>query len=181
MSGYSDLQLDALGELANIGSGTAAGALSALIGLPVDVSVPHARALPLADAVQAEQPVTMIALPILGDLDGVVLLRFTRDDAAALCGVLGVEAGTELGDSALHEIGNIVGASYLGALGTTTGMAIEPGPPQAASDMLGASTADVALLLDSSLIVEGVDCTVSFLLVPGTEGVRDLLARLGID
>ena len=44
-SPYSDLQLDALRELANIGSGTAATALSSMLGRPVDVSVPSARAL----------------------------------------------------------------------------------------------------------------------------------------
>jgi chemotaxis protein CheC len=196
VSTYSELQLDALGELANIGSGTAAGALSSMIGLPVDVSVPNARALPLADAVDAagpaEQPVTAVALPVVGDLEGIVLMIFAGDNADRLCSVLGVEAGTEMGLSALSEIGNIVGASYLGALGTTTGQQIEPGPPQAASDMLGAlvssilaasaDTADVALLLDSALRVEGSgDATISFILVPSTASVRDLLAKLGIE
>jgi chemotaxis protein CheC len=195
MSTYSDLQLDALGELANIGSGTAATALSQMIGMPVDVSVPNAQALSLADAVDAagppEQPVTAIALPVIGDLQGVVLMLFSDEHAASLCTLLGVEAGTEMGFSALSEIGNIVGASYLGALGMTTGLAIEPGPPQAAADMLGAlvssllaasaETAEIALLLDSSLTVEGVGAQVSFLLVPSTTSVRELLARLGID
>ncbi len=35
-----------------------------------------------------------------------------------LCRMLGVEPGSELADSALREIGNILGASYLAALGT---------------------------------------------------------------
>ena len=191
---YSDLQLDALGELANIGSGTAATALSSMIGRPVDISVPNARALPLADAVDAAGPVdqlvTAVALPVKGDLEGIVLMVFSQEDAASLCTILGVEAGTEMGDSALSEIGNIVGASYLNALGQTIGMEIEPGPPQAASDMLGAlvssilaasaETADVALMLDSSLVVEGDGASVSFILVPSTVSVRELLARLGL-
>ena len=50
---YSELQLDALRELANVGSGTAATALSSMLGQPVDISVPAALALPLADAVDA--------------------------------------------------------------------------------------------------------------------------------
>jgi chemotaxis protein CheC len=196
MSTYSDLQLDALGELANIGSGTAAGALSSMIGLPVDVSVPNARALSLADAVDAagpaEQRVTAVALPVIGDLEGIVLMIFSAEDAARLCSVLGVDADTEMGLSALNEIGNIVGASYLRALGATTGQEIEPGPPQAATDMLGAlvssilaafaDTADMALLLDSALRVEGGnDASISFILVPSTASVRGLLAKLGIN
>ena len=119
------------------------------------------------------------------------MMVFSQDDAHRLCSVLGVDADTEMGMSALNEIGNIVGASYLGALGTTIGQVIEPGPPQLASDMLGAlvssilaasaETADVALVLDSALQVEGGnDATISFILVPSTASVRGLLERLGL-
>ena len=195
MSTYTELQLDALGELANIGSGTAAGALSSMVGLPVDISVPNARALPLADAVDAAGPpelqVTAVALPVIGDLEGIVLMIFSPDDATRLCSVLGVDADSEMGLSALNEIGNIVGASYLGALGMTTGQSIEPGPPQAASDMLGAlvssilaasaDSADIAIMLDSALHVEGGnDASISFILVPSTASVRGLLTHLGL-
>ncbi len=194
MTTFTDQQLDALGELANIGSGTAAGALSTMLGRPVDVSVPSARALPLADAVDAAgdpaTPATGVALPVLGELDAVVLMLFAQADADALCTLFGVEPGGEMAASALGEVGNILGASYLGALGATTGLALEPGPPQVAADMLGAlvssvlaaraATADVALLLDSSLTVEGEGCSLSFILVPGTESVHELLGRLGL-
>ena len=61
---YTDLQLDALRELANIGSGKASTALSMLLGRAVDISVPKARALSFADAVEAagdyEQEITGI-------------------------------------------------------------------------------------------------------------------------
>ena len=117
---YTDLQLDALRELANIGSGTAATALSQMLGRPVDISVPNALALPLTDAVEAvgepEADVTGIVLPLVGDMDAIVVLVFPVADAASLCGLLGVEAGTDIGLSALAEIGNILGASYVGSL-----------------------------------------------------------------
>ena len=50
---YTDMQLDALRELANIASGTAATSLSQMLGRDVDLNVPKAFALPLADAVDA--------------------------------------------------------------------------------------------------------------------------------
>ena len=61
-------QLDALRELANIGSGTAGTALSQMLGRSVDISVPNALVLPLAEAVEAvgdaEEDVTgVVALP----------------------------------------------------------------------------------------------------------------------
>jgi chemotaxis protein CheC len=191
---YTEIELDALRELANIGSGTAATALSTMLGRSVDVSVPKVLALPLAEAVEAvgepESIVTAVVLPIFGDIGGIVTLLFKPDDAACVCGLLGVDADSEWGMSALAEIGNILGSSYVGAFVSMTGLAIEPRPPQTASDMLSAivstllvadaEESDLALLLDSELIVEGEECSFSFMLVPAADGVSELLGRLGL-
>ena len=194
MSRYTDIQLDALRELANIGSGTASTALSSMLGRSVDISVPNAFVMPMAEAVgtigDPESEATGVVLGIVGEMPGSVLLLFTPKDAELMCGLLGVEAGTEFGVSALMEIGNIVGASYINALGQMIGLELEPTPPAAATDMLGAivetvlaeraGAGDVALLLDSDLVVEGEDCSVSFLLVPDQGGVDQMLQRLGV-
>jgi chemotaxis protein CheC len=191
---YTALQLDALRELANIGSGTAGTALSQMLGRPVDISVPAALALPVADAVDAvgapEEEVTGVVIPLAGDMQAIVLLVFPTADAGSLCGLLGVEPGTDVGLSALGEIGNILGASYVGSLGAMTGLDLEPTPPQLVTDMLAAivstvlaSTAtmtDQALILDSELTVEGESCSLSFLLLPAAGGVDALLARMGM-
>jgi chemotaxis protein CheC len=69
------------------------------------------------------------------------------------------------------------------------GMEIEPCPPETAWDLLGAIVATVllgqgesegALLLDSSLLVEGEECGLSFLLLPAGRGISELLERLGL-
>jgi chemotaxis protein CheC len=191
---YTDMQLDALRELANIGSGKASTALSMLLGRSVDISVPSARALSFADAVDAtgdpETEITGILLGTVGDLEGIVLLLVSPADAETICALLGVEAGSEYVDSALGEVGNIVGSSYINALAEMTGMAIEPTPPATATDMLGAivetvlagqaHAGDVALMLDSQLRVEGEDCSIGFMLVPSRDGVDELLERLGL-
>jgi chemotaxis protein CheC len=191
---YSDLELDALRELANIGSGTAATALSQMLARPIDVSVPKAAALPLAEAVEAvgdpELLVTGVVLPVFGDLTGMAVLLFGEADADRICLLLGVEPGDEYATSALAEIGNILCSSYLGAIVAMTGLSIEPGPPQTASDMLAAIVAtilaqnaaenDIALLLDSDIKIEGEESSFQFMLVPSAEGVQHLLARLGL-
>jgi chemotaxis protein CheC len=191
---YTDLQLDAMRELANIGSGQAATALASMLGKEVELSVPRALALPLADAVDAVGPadktVSSVVLPIFGEIDALVLLLFPQEDAATLCGMLGVEAGTEVGDSAIGEIGNILGTSYINALASMAGLAIEPKPPHVVTDMLGAIVAtllsqtvgetDSALVLDTGLAVAGVACELSFLLLPTTGGIAELLGRLGV-
>jgi chemotaxis protein CheC len=190
----TELQLDALRELANISSGTAATSLSQMLGRDVDLNVPKAFALPLAEAVDAAgdpaQEVTGIVLGVEGDVPGAVLLLVPPAGAATLCSLLGVEPGSEVGDSALGEIGNILGAAYLNALSSMTGLSMLPTTPQVITDLLGAIVAtvlagavghgDTALVLDSELDITGEPCAISFLLLPDAGGVNDLLAPLGL-
>ena len=72
-SPYNEMQLDALRELANIGSGNAATALSQMLGEDVSLQVPRALALPLADAVdeagESEAVVTGVVLEVAGHFD----------------------------------------------------------------------------------------------------------------
>ena len=190
----TDIQLDALREMANIGSGNAATSLASMLGRPVDLSVPMAVALPLAEAVEAvgdnESVVTAVAIPVMGELEGIVLLTFPVPSAHVLSGFLGVVDDPEMELSALGEIGNILGSAYVNALGAMTGIEMEPCPPQAATDMLGAIVAtvlasaaqdsDTALLLDSNLTVEGAACEFGFVFVPYENGIVQLLTRLGL-
>ena len=191
---YNELQLDALRELANIGAGTAATALSQMLAHEVTLTVSRAVAPPLAEAVASAGPpedvVNGIVIPLEGDLQALVLLLISKDDAQTLCGLLGVEAGTEVGDSALREIGNIMGASYLNALGGMTGLSLVLCPPQLATDTLGSIVAsllaeaagetETALVLNSELGLASQPCAVSFLLIPIGGSVTTLLAPLGL-
>lgn len=190
----SEIQLDALRELANIASGTAATALSQMLAREVEINVPRALALAPADAVEscgdAESVVAGVVVPIQGHIDGIVLLLIPDDAAGRLCGLLGVRAHTEWGDSALREIGNILATSYLNALGAMTGLEMEPAPPHLHVDMLAAIVStllvdacaadELALVLDSELTVSGEPCQISFLLLPTCGQIFDLLAPLGL-
>ncbi len=190
----SDEQLDALSELANIGAGTAATALSQMLAQEVMLSVPRALALPLADAVAAAGPpdqiVTGVVIPLQGDLDAIVVLLISSKDAQTLCSLLGVEAGTEVGESALSEIGNILGASYMSALAGMTGLSLELCPPQLLTDLLASIVAsllaltagdnDTALMLDTALDLAEHPCELSFLLIPVGGSITTLLAPLGL-
>jgi chemotaxis protein CheC len=191
---YSELQLDALRELANIASGGAATALSQMLGQEVELNVPRALALGLADAVDAagapDELVSGIVLGLEGDIDGLVLLLVPMNDAQTLCQLLGVDAGTEVGDSALAEIGNILGTSYLNAIASMTGLELMPTPPFVATDLLAAIVAsvlaqsagesEVALVLDSNLMLADTACSLSFMLLPASGRADDLLAPLGL-
>jgi chemotaxis protein CheC len=197
MTRYSSVQLDALTEVANIGSGHAATALSSMIGRSVELRVPRARALSVADAVEAVGPleteVTAVLLGITGAFDALMLLVVVPESATRLCSLLGVEAASEVGRSALGEIGNILGSAYLSAIALMSSLELAPTPPETISDYLGAvlssvtvasaGGSDAVLMLDSELSVEGVEPEISlpFLLIPKTGGITPLLHALGVE
>jgi chemotaxis protein CheC len=190
----TELQLDALRELANIASGHAATALAQMLGTEVDLSVPGALALPRADALttygSADGSVAGVVTPLEGDIEGVVLLLIPSGHAETMCRLLGVVPCSEVGDSALREIGTILGASYLNALSAITGLELAPCPPRLATDSPEAIFSSVAaepadnselvLVLDSVLHVAELPCSISFLLLPTAGGVSELLAPLGL-
>jgi chemotaxis protein CheC len=194
MTSFTDQQLDALRELANIGSGNAGTALGSMLGKTVDISIPTAAVLPLADAVAiAGRPDELrhgIVVPVVGDMEAIVLLLFPDADARTLCGIYGIEPSTPDGRSMLGEVGNILGTNYINVLAQMASMTLEPRPPQVVEDMLGAivqsvllgrgEDVDHALILDSALMVAGEQCSLSFLLLPNHGGVRQLLERLGL-
>jgi len=194
MTTFSDMQLDALRELANIGSGNAGTALSTMLGKSVDISVPTAAALPLAEAVAiAGAPDELrygVVVPIVGDFEAIVVLLFPEADARTLCGIYGIEPSTPDGYSMLGEVGNILGTNYINVLAQMVGMELEPDPPQVVEDMLGSILSTVligrgddveeALILDSNLLVEDENCSLSFLLLPNHGGIKELLGRLGL-
>jgi chemotaxis protein CheC len=194
MTTFSDMQLDALRELANIGSGNAGTALGAMLGKSVDINVPTAAALPLDEAVAiAGAPDELrfgVVVPMVGDFEAIVVLLFPEDDAKKLTNIYGIEPSTPDGYSMLGEVGNILGTNYINALAQMVGMEMEPQPPQVVEDMLASilstvligrgDDVDEALILDSNLLVEEEECTLSFLLLPNHGGIKELLGRLGL-
>ncbi|HME66992.1 MAG TPA: chemotaxis protein CheC [Streptosporangiaceae bacterium] len=190
--GLSPTQLGAMSDLAVAGSETAATTLSSLIGRPVELDEPQGVALPVAEAIERCGPsdavVTAIAVPTGGDLDGLAVICMPPPTVNTLCELLGVSADDDIGVSALCEVGNILGASYLGALAGMTGLTLAPGPPERVVDMLGAilgsafvanGDGETALLLESTLTVAESECSLAFLFMPSPSGLHGMLHRLG--
>ena len=138
-------QLDALREVANIGAGHAATALSQMIGATIMISVPRINVTRLEDVppvvAAPEEPVAAVLLHMLGDLSGRTLLVFPRDVAIRLAELLlqrPASSSTDLGEleqSAIKEAGNILAAAYLNALADFMKMTLLPSPPSLAVDM----------------------------------------------
>jgi chemotaxis protein CheC len=192
-SEFNEMQQSALAEIANIGSGHAATALSALVGRPVDVGYSQAVLTVLARAIdELGLPMNRSALvdtPIAGE-QGSMLLVFPEEAAEELCQLLGTSMTEELGLTALQEVGNILSASYLNAIVQMTGITLEVAPPRVQVDLLGrmisqsgagdGNPTDLTVLMRSYLTVEGSTTRFSFLFVPQIKSVELLLERLGV-
>jgi chemotaxis protein CheC len=191
---YSDFELSAIQEIANIGTGNAATALSQLVMRPVDIGVPRAELVSLADAAERigplESDVVAVLTPVHGDLAANMLLVLPAAAAEALCALLGTTLGDPMGESALQEIGNILTGSYMTAVAGMTGLALEPAPPLLARDMLGsvmdavlalaASASETVVFLQTAIRIEQSAVDFGFLLLPDEGMVERLLEALGV-
>jgi chemotaxis protein CheC len=145
ITALKDVQLDALREVANIGAGHAATALSQMTGSTIMISVPTINIASLEDVPtqisEPEEPIAAVLMHMLGDLTGRTLLVFPRPTAIRLSELmLRRPAGTTqdigpLEQSALKEAGNILSGAYLNALSDFMGLMMLPSPPSLAVDM----------------------------------------------
>src|SRR5512132_2299352 len=138
------IQLDALREVANIGAGHAATALSQMIGETIMISVPTINVSRLEDVPpqvgEPDQPVAAVLMHMMGDLTGRTLLVFPRRTAMRLAGLLlrrsvPTDDFSEMQQSAIKDAGNILSSAYMNALSDFMGMLLLPSPPSLAIDM----------------------------------------------
>jgi chemotaxis protein CheC len=148
LSELKELQLDALREVANIGAGHAATALSQLTGRRIMISVPEIQVVQLEDVPELvgdpRDVVAGVLMHMLGDLTGRTLFVMPEDSARLLCDMLlKREAGTTtsfdtLEESSLKEAGNILGGAYMNALSDFMGMMLLPSIPSLVIDLAAA-------------------------------------------
>ena len=194
----SPLQLDALREVGNIGSGNAAVALSTMVDKKVMLSVPRATLVPLvkvSDLVGgAETPVVGIYLHISGDASGSMLLLLEEQSANQLAHLM--VSGDERGElstveqSALQETGSILAGSYLNALSQMTGILLRPSVPGFAMDMAGAiidfilveisQSEDYVLVIETEFDVLEHVIRGHLILFPDLGSLDIILGRLGV-
>jgi len=189
-------QIDAMREVANIGAGHAATALSQMTNRTIMITVPRVNIRPLEDACETigtpDEVTAAVLMHMMGDLTGRALLLFPQRSARTLCDfLLRREIGTtqdfgEMEQSALKEAGNILASAYLNALSDFMGMMLVPSVPSLVIDLSGAvlTTAhlnfghdrDYAFCVETSFRVEGASEPLGghFLLLPDIASLRSI-------
>lgn len=197
----TELEADALREIANIGTGHAVTSLAAMTGQTFRMTSPCFGVVAAGDyAGVVSDPEALgvgVYMPVLGQAPGHVAFIFPFSAACLVADlVIGYPQGTstDLGEmelSALMEVGNILVSSFLNAISEMTGLELPAEPPGIAVDMTAAILASLAAaspdlgdhaltimtqLTDCEQPIEGV-----FIYIPEPTSLGKLFHALGLE
>lgn len=137
-------QLDALRELGNIGAAHAATTLSTMLMSNIEMEVPEIDVLDIGKVHEhvGDELSAMVLFEINGEVSGggYVLLHIPKNSVIRLTNaMLGMSEPdrdlTEMDQSALLEIGNIMVSAFLDATATLLNIIMLPSPPSLVIDM----------------------------------------------
>lgn len=193
---------DVLTEIANIGAGNAVTALSQMISNKIDMHVPKVNMLTFSELSEIlggpETLVAGIMVSLEDDIDGYMLFMLENESAHHLVSqIMGhppmeeiPETFSEIEQSALMEIGNIITGAYLNSISKMTELNIKTSIPHIAIDMAGAilsvpaiefgKLGDKALLIESRFRDMDIDISGYFIMIPTMESYHAILKALGI-
>lgn len=193
-------QLDVLKEIGTIGSATAATALADMLASKVEISVPQVTLVPLENIgtvlARPDEMYFILDMEVQVDVKGRIFFLLPPDDAKFLAATLlsrpkeEMDFNDEMFKSALKEVCNILGGSYVSAMADMTKFTISISTPSMALDMIGAildfifiqiaEESDEALYIKTDITIKGLRLNGLFLLFPTTESLQKVFDSLNI-
>ena len=205
LGSFNSLQLDAIREMGNIGTGNAATALSKLLSCMIDMDVPKVKLVSIYDLAQHYgEPDEQVAVFVRSTGGFACSLIFIQNEEDARLMVelllkqqfgdaLPQDLSQELRDSALSEVGNIILSSFLNAINILLGTQHQISVPGVAHDMLSSildvvasifgQMGEMALMVNTELRVEGAgDSAIAgnIIMVPDPDALEILLRKLKV-
>jgi chemotaxis protein CheC len=202
MQALTEVQRDALREVANIGAGHAATALSTMTGTRIMISVPTITVCPLTELApmiaEANESVALVPMEMTGSLTGHTILAFPLPTAHRLAALmlrrepLAGDSLSELESSALTETGNILAGTYMNALSDFMRMTLLPSPPSLtvgpAREVLSGTAADTGhvggyvFCVETEFMIDHVDGRLPgyFLLLPDSGSLGAMLTAVRV-
>jgi len=197
---FSYNQLDVLKEIGTIGSATAATALADMLSQKVEIAVPQVTLVPLEEIgnvlTRMDQMFFILDMEVVGDVTGRIFFLLPPDDAKFLAATLlgkpkeGMDFNDEMFRSALKEVCNILGGSYVSAMADMTEFMINISIPSMALDMIGAimdfifiqiaQDSEEALYIKTEIKVAGLSLNGLFMLFPTTESLMKVFRALKV-
>jgi chemotaxis protein CheC len=160
---FTPEQLDGLKELANIGAAHAATTLSQMLDTHVGMNVPEINVVDIARVGDflTDEMTTMVFFELQGDIPhgGFLVLHFPRDSAIRTATIMQGARDTdhplsEMDQSTILEVGNIMISSFLSATSDLLGFMMLPSPPVLVVDM--AHAAITSLIAQMTVEVDDV-------------------------
>jgi len=155
---FTEFQMDALQELANIGSAHSATTLSQMLNTNISMSVPKIDIIDISKVGEflTDELTTMVIFELQGEIPhgGFLILHFPRDSAMRTADIMQridsqskLASGptkidnpfSEMDQSAILEVGNIMVSSFLSAASDLIGLLMLPSPPVLVVDMAHAA------------------------------------------
>ena len=208
IASFNSLQLDAIREVGNIGTGNAATALSGLLSRMIQMNVPETEMVSIYELGghygDPEQIVGAVFVRSLGGFQCSLIFIQNEEDADLMVEMLlkqqfgtyipAGEIPQDMKDSALSEVGNIVLSSFLNAINVLLGTQHQISVPGVAHDMLSSildvvasiygQMGETALLVNTELRVEGLEegrrIAGHIILIPDPDALGMLLEKLKV-
>ncbi|MCR4807084.1 MAG: chemotaxis protein CheC [Lachnospiraceae bacterium] len=197
---FSDMQIDVLKEIGNIGSGNACTALAMLLNTFVDMSVPSIRFLDFESVKEflggGASEVLGIRIGVKEDLTGMMFHIVKKQFAERIINTFypkEIDNLSELNDmdlSVLSEMGNITSGAYANALASLSNMKVDIMTPEyhvnTVEEILQiplkeyAEVGDKILVIDEQFIMGDEKLTSHMLLILDGPSLHKLFERLGI-
>jgi len=201
---FTNVHMDAIREMGNIGTGNAATALSKLLGRFVDMDVPVAEIVPIYEITahygSPETPVCAVLVRSEEQYSCSLIFMANEENATLLADLMipmdisamDDETRMQIRDSAIAEQGNIILGAFMNALSQITGWVFPTTTPAVAHDMLGSLIelvatmfgviGESAILVKTNLHIRDLDKDLggAVIMVPDPGSLETLLSKLGV-
>lgn len=196
----SSLELDTLREIGSMGTGNAATALSQMLGREVRITLPEVRIMGYNEAIEwiggPEEITAGVLVKLSGQINGIMLsvqpLEFVNIVLDSTMGmtVEDYTALTDMENSALVEVGNIMISTFINALSGLAGMDVNLTVPAFTVDMQGAILAvpmaeyggqsDYIMTIGGNFVCDNKQVPCRLLMSPDLRSLNALLRKLGV-
>ncbi len=198
----SQMEMDALREIGNIGMGHAATSLSEMLDSRIDMAVPQVSFISFEKVIEIiggyEELVSCVSLYLNGDVQGIVFFIFDESSTYRLVDMLTGQENShsgmldEIAASTINEIGNILTGAFVSAISNLTELRINTSVPIFAFDMLaavftslmletGRPVEDSVMTIETQLFKEDKEVRGYFFLLAEAESITRLFAALGLE
>jgi chemotaxis protein CheC len=138
-----EFQEDAIKEVGNIGMGHATTSLSKMLDKKIEITLNSIRFVPLVyvpELVRNEDTVIGVIQQLKGNINGYLLLMLSKDSAKFLTKMMldepvDKDTFSEMEQSLLKELCNIMSGTYISAISNFLGIGIMLSPPSQVYDM----------------------------------------------